>query len=262
MPLRARNHRRAAPSAAALLLLAILAGCSSIGDLGTLQPELVTDGIHDWVGRDAARQAGAPVSADDLTDDERTLRDLAFPLIEPPYDRQKWNAVVYEYGIDPRFRRELWLDDPTAYYRHLQAADYRSPAGRYNRLLDDIRDDIVRIGPFFDIARRVVDLDRRRLASMQAVADLTPAERLNAQARVGENSLTIAWVQQSLTGRCAGYRYALEHLAVAEPNSEAADVDLALTQLAQAIAAEGLAPQPHFAAMPVAIEAGGAAGAR
>ena len=237
-------------------MLAGLAGCSSIGDFGQLQPALVTDGIHDWVGRDAARHAGDPVSAIPLTDDERALRDLAFPLIEPSYDRQRWNAVVYEYGIDRRFRRDLWIDDPTAYYRHLQAVAYRSPVGRYNRLLDDIRNDIVRIPPFFAIARRVVDLDRRRLASMQAVPDLSPAERLNAAARADENSLTVAWVQHSLTARCAGYRYALEHLAVAEPNDEAADVDLALTQLQQAIAAEGLVPDPRFAAVPVAVAAG------
>jgi hypothetical protein len=262
MPSQACPCRHAVLPAAAVLIVAGLAGCSSIGDFGRLQPALVTDGIHDWVGRDAARQAGAPVSANELTDDERTLRDLAFPLIEPPYDRQRWNAVVYEYGIDHRFRRNLWIDDPTAYYRHLQAVAYRSPVGRYNRLVDDIRNDIVRIAPFFSVARRVIDLDHRRLASMQAVPDLTSAERLNAQARVDENRLTVAWVQHSLIARCAGYRYALRHLAVAEPNSEAADADLALTQLQQAIAAEGLAPDPAFAAIPVAAVAGEAPVAR
>ena len=40
--------------------------------------------------------------------------------------------------------------------------------------MDDIRNDIVRIEPFFAIARRVVDLDRRREASMQHIPDLTP----------------------------------------------------------------------------------------
>jgi hypothetical protein len=27
------------------------------------------------------------------------LRDLAIPLIEPPYVRIRWDAVPYEYGI-------------------------------------------------------------------------------------------------------------------------------------------------------------------
>jgi hypothetical protein len=197
--------------------------------------------------------AGAPISAYNLTDAERTLRDLAFPLIEPPYDRQRWDAVVYEYGTKRSFRRELWIDDPTAYYRHLQGVAHRSAASRYSQLMDDIRNDIVRIEPFFAVARRVIDLDRRREASMQHVADLGPAERLNAQARMGENSLTVAWVQHSLTERCAGYRFALEHLVVAEPEAAAGDVDRVLRQLQQQIATNGLVPVPRFAAAPVAV---------
>lgn len=221
----------------AVFALFVLAGCSSTADLGELRPDLVTDNIHAWVGRDAARSAGGPVSNNHLSDDERTLRDLAFPLIEPPYDRQRWNAVVYEYGIDRLFDRGLWVENPANYYAHLQASYHRSTAARYNRLIDDIRNDTVRIEPFFTVARRVVDLDRRREASLARVADLTPAEHLNAQARVNENSLTIAWVSSSLNQRCASYRFALEHLAVAEPEPLAAEADLALTQLQQKIAA-------------------------
>ncbi len=251
MPQPRRQSRQTGLPAWALLGLTALTACTSIGDFGRVQPDLVTDDVHDWVGREAALQSGAPISANNLTDDERTLRDLAFPLIEPPYDRQRWNAVVFEYGTDRAFRRELWIANPTAYYQHLQ--DHRSTASRYSQLMDDIRDDIVRIGPFFAVARRVVDLDRRREASMAQVADLAPQERLGAQARVGENALTIAWVQHSLTERCAGYRFALEHLAVAEPASEAADVDRVLTELQQQIAATAnLVPVPQFAGVPVA----------
>jgi hypothetical protein len=240
--------------ASALLIAALLgvalAGCSSIGDFGRLKPSLVTDDIHDWVGQEAAVRAGAPISAAHLTDDERLLRDLAFPLIEPPFERQRWNAVVYEYGLDRKFRRELWIDDPTVYYAHLEGSFVRSSAARYNRLSDDIRNDIVRIDPFFAVARRVVDLDRRREASMHAVADLSPAEALDAQARVGENALVIAWVQHALIERCASYRFALEHLAVVEPAPAAADVDRALTQLQQKAAANNLVVAPNFAAEP------------
>ncbi len=259
---RAPKRREIVLPALALLGVLVLAGCSSIGDFGRLQPGLVRDDIHDWVGQDAALHAGAPISTDNLTQDERMLRDLAFPLIEPPYDRQRWNAVVYEYGLDRAFQRDLWIEDPTAYYRHLQADPDRTTASKYNQLSDDIRNDIVRIGPFFTVARRVFDLDRRRQASMQAVADLSPAEQLNAKARVGENSLTIAWVQHSLADRCASYRFALEHLAVAEPDDEAGDVDRVLTQLQQEIAADGLAPAPRFAAAPVAVAAGPAPAAQ
>jgi len=90
---------------------------------------------------------------------------------------------------------------------------------------------------------------------MQYIADLSPPDRLNAQARVGENSLTIAWVHHSLTQRCAGYRFALEHLVVAEPEKLAAQADVALTQLQQLIAANQLVPAPRFAAVPLDVAA-------
>ena len=225
----------------------LLAGCSSLGDFDRLHPVLVTDDIHAWVGQEAAARAGAPISLYHLTEEERTLRDLAFPLIEPPYDRQRWDAVLYEYGIKHEFQRELWAVDIPAYYWHLQAVGHRSAMGRYNTLIDEMRNDVVRIGPFFDTAHRVVDLDRRREASMEYITDLSPADRLNALARVGENSLTIAWVQHSLTQRCAAYRFALNHLVAAEPEKIAADADIVLTQLQQRIAANQVIPLPRFA---------------
>ena len=43
-----------------------------------VRSSLATDDIHDWVGRDAARDVGAPISLFPLTDDERLLRDLAY----------------------------------------------------------------------------------------------------------------------------------------------------------------------------------------
>lgn len=258
MSSRARRQRQPAPgpaalAAVALLGLTVLSGCSSTGDFGRLSDALVTDDIHSWVGREAAVSAGAPVSTYNLTEDERTLRDLAFPLIEPSYDRLRWDAVVYEYGTKQEFQRELWAFDPTAYYRRLLDTPHRSSAGRYYQLIDDIRNDIVRIEPFFMQARRVIDLDRRRQASMEEIAALTPGERLNAEARIGENSLTIVWVRKSLDQRCAGYRFALEHLAVSEPQPYAADADRVLTELKQQIDAnEVIVAEPHFVAASVA----------
>jgi hypothetical protein len=249
-----RREIRATPAVLAVLALVALAGCSSIGDFGRLDDALVTDDIHAWVGEEAATNAGAPISAYNLTDDERTLRDLAFPLIEPPYDRQRWDAVVYENGTKRSFQRKLWNFDVTAYYRHLQGELLRSSAARYNQLIDDIRNDIVRIEPFFMTARHVVDLDRRRQASMEHVADLSPPERFNAEARIGENSLTISWVANSLNQRCAGYRFALEHLAVAEPLPAAADADRILTELKQQIDAhQVVVVTPRIAAGPVVV---------
>jgi hypothetical protein len=259
MPPRDRCRRdRRPPSAIAFAALALLAlsGCSSTGDFGRLADPLRSDDIHAWVGQEAALSAGAPVSADNLTEEERTLRDLAFPLIEPPYDRPRWDAVVYEYGTKPSFQRKLWAFDVTAYYRHLQGVFFRSSDGRYNQLADDVRNDIVSIDPFFVAARAVVDLDRRREASMEQIDSLSPAERVNAQARIGENSLTIAWVHHSLNQRCASYRFALEHLAVAEPLPAAAGVDTLITELEQRIAANPLeVAATRLVPVPVAVAA-------
>ena len=225
----------------------VVSGCSSIGDLGRLQSPLVSDDIHAWVGQEAAAHAGAPISVNNFTDDERALRDLAFPLIEPPYDRIRWDAVVYEYGQKREFRRDLWTFDTVAYYAHLMGEFHRSSIARYNQLIDDMRNDIVRIDPFFQAARRVIDVDQRRQKSMEYVADLNPPERTSALARVGENSLTIAWVHHSLTQRCASYRYALEHLTAAEPAPVAADAEYVLTELQQQIEANPVGLVPQFA---------------
>ena len=83
------------------------------------------------------------------------------------------------------------------------------------------------------------------------LADLAPPDRANALARIGENTLTIAWVQYSLAQRCASYRFALDHLVVAEPENIAAQADLALTLLQQQVAANQLVPMPRFAAVPL-----------
>ena len=230
-----RRYFEVAPGMSVLALLALL-GCSSLGDLGYVQQPAVADNIHAWVGQEAAARAGAPISLANLTEDERTLRDLAFPLIEPAYDRDRWDAVVYEYGQKREFQRSLWIVGPSAYYRELLAADYRSTAGRYNRLNDDIRNDIVRIGPFFYTAHRVIEADRKRQATMALIPDVSPPERFNALARVSENNLTIAWVEQSLGQRCASYRFALNRLAVSEPEDLATNVDVSLTLLQSELA--------------------------
>jgi len=238
-----------------LVLLAplILSSCTSIGDLGLVQQPAVADNIHAWVGQEAALHAGAPISLNNLTEDERTLRDLAFPLIEPPYDRERWDAVVFEYGEKRDFRRNLWVVDPAAYYGHLLAVNYRSTAARYNQLNDDVRNDVVRIPPFFDIARRVIEADRKRQATMDILTDIPPPVRFNALARIAENNLTIAWVEASLAQRCASYRFALNRLVVSEPEGIATNVDISLTLLQQQIAVNQVVPATQFAAAPVGV---------
>jgi len=54
-----------------------LGGCVTNGDFDRVRPSLVRDDMHDWVGREAIGSIGGKPSDYRLTDDERTLRDLA-----------------------------------------------------------------------------------------------------------------------------------------------------------------------------------------
>jgi hypothetical protein len=239
---------------ASLLAGPWLAGCGTNTDFGRVRPTLVRDDIHAWVGQEAALANGMPASLYNLTEDEVLLRDLAYPLIAPPYERPRWYGVLKEYGLTRVFRREWWAYDSAAYIRKTLVVR-RSTTSRYSELIDDARNDVARIGPFFDTARRVLDLDRRRRQSMAYIADLSPSERANALARVSENTLTVSWVQRALGERCAAYRYALERLVVAEPSPIAADAERAITQLQGQIAANRIVPVLHVAEGPVRLAA-------
>ena len=248
-----RRLRRCVYGDASLCLLVLL-GCSN-ADFGRVRPSLVTDGIHAWVGRDAARDAGAPVSLFPLTDDEQLLRDYAYPLIEPPYDRHRWYSVLNEWGMTHYFKPEWYCCDPTAYAARLMNAYVRSETTRYVRLNEDIRNDVVRIQPFFAVARRVLDFDNKREQILPTIAVLSGPEVANAKARVGENFLVVAWVQKSLAERAASYRFALERLVVAVPSPPVVEVERSLTLLRTRIAENNLVTPPDFgiaAAVPVA----------
>src|ERR1700681_1070397 len=99
---------------------------------------------------------------------------------------------------------------------------HRSHASRYAQLIDDVRDDISRFEPFFATAIRVLDLDRKRNASLAHVSQLSPRERADAVARMEENTLIVQWVQQCLERRISSYRWALERLVLQAPDNMAA----------------------------------------
>jgi hypothetical protein len=193
------------------------------------------------MGHPAGPTSYAPVSVFPYTDDERLLRDLGYPLIEPPYDRKKWNSVLGEYGLrgyarSNRLSREAYAD-------HLLGDAYRSPTARYQKLLEDISNDIVRLPPFFEVSMRIVDIDvKRKRALVFTQSDKT--ERSNALLRIRENANVIAWVEISLNDRLAAYRYALERLVVMTPSPMAVEVERNLRILRTAIDERGRGPAP------------------
>jgi hypothetical protein len=213
----------------------LLCGCAINGDFGRLRPELVNDNIHDWVGHEAVGGIGGPVSEYPLTDDERALRDLAYPLIAPPYDRVRWDSLWREYGVSHRPPLEGAPLDPSAYWHKLTDVARRSEASAYAQVVTDSRNDVVRLEPFFALAGRVIDMDRKRALSLSHVAGLTGSEAANALNRNKENTAIVAWVCRSLKARADAYRFALERLVITVPSGGAAEAERAHTMLVMRI---------------------------
>jgi hypothetical protein len=242
-PIRPIGVRRSFP-ALALFLTAALGGCSG-GDFGRTRQDMRSDDMHRWLGAEATGSVGLKASQFQLTDDERQLRDLAYPLIEPPLSRPAWKSVWGDYKPLPSPWRQAVIFDRTAYGRALIDEPHRSHASRYAVLIEDVRNDITRFEPFFASAVRVVELDRKRNASLKLVSELSPREHADAVARMEENTLIVQWVQQCLEQRISSYRWALERLVIQAPDTIAADADRLIGELAAQTA------NPPVAATPV-----------
>jgi len=243
-PIRTKRRLR---SSSALLTLhltsAALGGCSG-GDFGRTRQDFLNDDMHRWIGGEVTGSLGLKASQFQLTDNERQLRDLAYPLIEPPHSRPAWKSVFGDYQPLPSPWRQKVVFDRTTYGRTLIDEPNRSHTSRYQQLIEDVRDDITRFEPFFASAARVIELDRKRNASLRMVSELSPPERADAIARMEENSLIVQWVQQCLERRISSYRWALERLVIQAPDNIAAEADRLIGELAAQTANPPVAAQP------------------
>ena len=224
-----------------LLALAILfSGC--VGDFGRPRTSFFGDNRATTMGNAAADALGEPASVFPLTEDEILMRDLAYNLIMPPYTRAVWYDVLNRFfraGVVPTYGP---ADLRSAYWPQLFGWRYPSATARYARLTDDIRDDIVRIDPFWSAAARVFDLDRKRDKSLALVSTLAVEEAINAKRRIAENRMIADWVRWCLTERAAGYRFALERLVIAMPSPAAVDAERAVAELERRIGAVIVVP--------------------
>jgi len=230
-PIRTRSRFTPASFVSISLLLSLALGGCSGGDFGRVRQDALSDNMHRWIGDEATGSVGLRASEFQLTDNERQLRDLAYPLIEPPHSRPLWKNVFGEYKPLPSPWRQEPLFDRTAYGRMLIDEPHRSPTSRYAELADDVRNDIVRFEPFYANAARVIDLDAKRNASLNLVSSLSPRERADAIARMDENTLIVQWVGQCLQRRVSSYRWALERLVIQTPDNMAANVDMLIGEL-------------------------------
>lgn len=240
------SHIRPVTTALALVLIgATLAACSG-GDFGRTREDMRSDDMHRWLGAEVTSSVGLRPSQFQLTEEERQLRDLAYPMIEPPLSRPAWRSVFGDYKAMPSPWRQNVVFDRTTYGRTLIDEPHRTHSSRYAQLIDDVRNDITRFEPFFASAIRVIDLDRKRDASMARVSELSPREKADAVARMQENALIIQWVQQCLERRVSSYRWALERLVIQAPDNMAADADRLIGELAAQTANPPVAAQPPY----------------
>jgi len=175
-----------------------------------VRPSLVRDDIHDWLSLDTI--AGRPTlpSSFELTDDERQIRDLSYPLIEPSYYRQQWYSAAGEYGVIGSDHRTGF--DCSAYTNRLMSFRYRSPAAR------------------------VLDIDQKRRKSLAYIFGLSQSEQVSALRRIRENALLVSLVRAKLAQRVTGYRFALERLVVMIPSPQAVEVERSLNQIKDQLA--------------------------
>ena len=98
MPAACDTIRRLAPALSLLLAGLALSGCSG-GDFFRTRADFRSDDMHAWVGREATASVGVVPSQFQLTEYERQLRDLAYPIIEPPRSRPAWKDTPKLPGL-------------------------------------------------------------------------------------------------------------------------------------------------------------------
>ena len=244
------------PLLAVVILGATLAGCSG-GDFGRVRSDARNDDMHRWIGAQANVSSGLRPSEFALTEHERLLRDLAYPMIEPPLSRPKWKGVFGEYEPIATPWQQKVAFDRTLYGRRLIDEPHRSHTSRYHVLIDDVRNDLTRFEPFFSNAARVADLDRKRNAALKIISGLEPRERADAIARMEENALIVNWVEQCLEQRVSSYRWALERLVIHYPDGIAATADMLIGELAAQTFAVASSVRPSGAGRGRVLRVGG-----
>jgi hypothetical protein len=223
---------------ASLIAALSASGCGLYGDFDRVRPSLATDEANTRIEREELIRNGGKPSNFPLTDEERQLRDLARAIIPPPNDRNRWDSVFRDYVLDEieflgtsKDKPEPVKFDRAAYWKDLHEGERRSEASAYAMLITDAREDVIRLEPFFAIAARVADMDRKRDAVLALASTSNTAERSNGRRRNQESVAIVMRVCRALGERMISYNYALERLVINAPSPMAADGERALTLL-------------------------------
>ena len=247
--------------ACALVLFVVTRGFAAAGDLGRADPNF-WDGLFPkqlYLGPVAPLSfppADMPHSLYPLTDDEASLREQSFSILQPPQHREVWKTLMASWVQATAFPLDILRADPYAYANMLIGMPFASEAGRYSRLIDDVGSDYLLLGPFMVTACRVVDMDARRAQSLAHVSAFTAYEINNAIARNEENRTLIEGAELTLNDRVWSYRYAVNRLVIAVPSRLAVQAERAVERYAAQVAA--IAPYLAKCIPPVAVVEHGA----
>src|SRR4029077_17591221 len=126
-----------------------------------------------------------------------------------------------------------------AYATQLLTTPVRSQNARYAKLVEDIRNDVVRVDPFFAVAPFVIDMDKKREQSLARFAASNKDSKVDARIRIVENVAVIRWVQNSMHARISSYQFALGRLVVEAPSPMAAEAERSLTLLQSRVGVHG-----------------------
>jgi hypothetical protein len=232
-------------AACAVVLCALAFGAAGAGDLGRADPNF-WDGLLPkqlYLGPVAPLSfppADMPHSLYPLTDDEASLREQSFSILQPPQHREVWKTLMASWVQATAFPLDILRADPYAYANVLIGMPFASEAGRYSRLIDDASSDYLLLGPFMTTACRVADMDVRRAHSLAHVQGFTEYEINSALARNVENRTLIEGVELTLNDRAWSYKYAVERLVIAVPSPLAVQAERAAARYAAQVA--GIAP--------------------
>ena len=196
----------------------MLGGCSG-GDFGRTREDFRNDDMHRWIGAEATGSVGLRPSQFQLTDDERQLRDLAYPLIEPPHSRPAWKSVFGDYKPLPSPWRQ---GGRSSIAPPMAASDRRAAPLAFLALCATDRRRARRHHPVRTVFRQ------RRQAYSTSTASVTPASSSSRNCRRASaptrspacrRILIVQWVQQCLERRVSSYRWALERLVIQASNT-------------------------------------------
>ena len=184
------------------------------------------------LGTGRALLAKEPVSAFNLTDQEREMRDRIWRYLVAPHAYDWFGANFVELQrtrIVPISTKPL-RDD--LYYNWLHSERFASSRVRYSRVADDVTVDIEMLPSAFASICAVLEVDRQRGVAANGLPDLDEKTRGNAAARQAENDAQIGWFVRAVGNRYDSYNFALDHLLVETPHEEAVRVNGLLSDLA------------------------------